>query len=44
MKLKANKKKKLAEKNSSNYRNIDEHSSDERLNNVYNFSTFPKQS
>ncbi len=44
MKLKANRKKNLEEKNSSNYGNIDEYSSDERLNNVYNFSTFPKQS
>ena len=44
MKLKANRKKNLEEKNSSNYGNIDEYSSDERFNNVYNFSTFPKQS
>ena len=44
MKLKANSKKYKEEKNSSNYGNIDEYSIDERLNNVYNFSTFQKQS
>lgn len=43
MKLKTKSNKYIEVKNSSNYGNIDEYSFDERLNYVYNFTTFSKK-